>query len=252
MKFHDILIVGGNRGLGQALAEQYVAEHKTVYATARHTAPHNDRGIQWIPNIDITHENAGRLISMQYNSPQIDLLVICAGYFAKEKLDSLNYEKQLLMYKTSAIGPLFLVNTLVQQGLLKEGSRIVFVGGESGSITLRHKDTHGGNYGGHCSKAALNMTAKLLSIDLEPKSIAVGVVHTGYLRKQNPDGTFEKGGPDAVKPDEAAESLRGFISTFDISKTGQFWSVRGTAGIPSAEAILGKTTAASEPVQLPW
>jgi NAD(P)-dependent dehydrogenase (short-subunit alcohol dehydrogenase family) len=48
------------------------------------------------------------------------------------------------------------------------------------------------------SKAALNMTAKLLSIDLEKKGIAVSVVHTGYLRKQNPDGFFEKGGPDGM------------------------------------------------------
>jgi NAD(P)-dependent dehydrogenase (short-subunit alcohol dehydrogenase family) len=57
---------------------------------------------------------------------------------------------------------------------------------------------NGGNYGGHGSKAALNMTAKLLSIDLEKKGIAVSVVHTGYLRKQNPDGFFEKGGPDGM------------------------------------------------------
>jgi short-subunit dehydrogenase len=67
---------------------------------------------------------------MQYNAPKIDLLVICAGYFAKEKLDSLNYEREILMYKTTAIGPTFLVQNLVAQGLLKEGSRIVLVGGE--------------------------------------------------------------------------------------------------------------------------
>lgn len=194
----DILIVGGNRGLGEALANQYTADHKTVYATARHSAPQNPRGINWIPNIDITHENAGRLISMQYNSPQIDLLVICASYFAKEKLDELNYEKELMMYKTTAIGPTFLMQSLVAKGLLKEGSRIVLVGGESGSIALRHKSTDGGNYGGHGSKAALNMTAKLLSIDLEKKGIAVAVVHTGYLRKQNPGGSFDKGGPDGM------------------------------------------------------
>ncbi|KAF2685608.1 hypothetical protein K458DRAFT_416841 [Lentithecium fluviatile CBS 122367] len=189
---------------------------------------------------------------MQYNSPQIDLLVICAGYFAKEKFDALNYDRELLMYKTTAIGPTFLVQNLVSLGLLKEGSRIVLVGGESGSITLRHKSTHGGNYGGHASKAALNMTAKLLSIDLEKKGIAVSVVHTGYLRKQNPDGFFEKGGPDAVKPDEAAKSLKDWIATFDMSKTGQFWSVRGTAGIPSAEVIMGKKVDTSESIQLPW
>jgi len=135
---------------------------------------------------------------MQYNDPQIDVLVICAGYFAKEKLEALSYEKELLMYKTTAIGPTFLVQNLVSQGLLKEGSRIIMVGGESGSVALRHKSSHGGNYGGHGSKAALNMTARLLSIDLEKKGIAVSVVHTGYLRKQNPDGFFEKGGPDGM------------------------------------------------------
>lgn len=250
MKFHDVLVVGANRGLGEALANLYVADHKTVHATARNAAPQNSRGINWIPNIDITHENAGRLISMQYSSPQIDLLVICAGFFAKEKLEALNYEKELLMYKTTAIGPTFLVQNLVAQGLLKEGARIVLVGGESGSVALRHG--RGGNYGGHGSKAALNMTAKLLSIDLEKKGIAVSVVHTGYLRKQNPDGFFEKGGPDAVKPDEAAHSLQNWISTFDMSKTGQFWSVRGTAGIASAEHTLGSQAATLDPIQLPW
>lgn len=59
-------------------------------------------------------------------------------------------------------------------------------------------------------------------------------------------------GVAAVKPDEAARSLKDFITTFDMSKTGQFWSVRGTAGVPSAEAVLGKCSVTSEPIQLPW
>ena len=31
----------------------------------------------------------------------------------------------------------------------------------------------------------------------------------------------------AITPDEAAESLIGFIDKFDISKTGQLWAPRG-------------------------
>lgn len=248
----DILIVGGNRGLGEALARQYVKEGKNVYATARHSAPMNTHGINWIPDIDITHENAGRLIAMQYNADKIDLLVICAGYFAKETLNDLNMDRQVLMYKTTAIGPTFLIQHLVERGLLKDHSRIVLVGGESGSIALRHKTEGGGNYGGHGSKAALNMVAKLLSIDLEKKGIAVAVVHTGYLRKQNKDGFFESGGPDAIKPDEAAHLLKNWINTFDMSMTGQFWSVRGTAGIRAAEHFFEKVEDPEAPMQLPW
>lgn len=56
----------------------------------------------------------------------------------------------------------------------------------------------------------------------------------------------------AVKPDEAAHTLKDWINTFDMSKTGQFWSVRGTAGIRSAEQVLEKVEEPKEPMQLPW
>jgi NAD(P)-dependent dehydrogenase (short-subunit alcohol dehydrogenase family) len=197
----------------------------------------------------------------------IDLLVITAGYFATETLDSLNYDK------TVAIGPVFVVQHLLHAGLLKNGSRIVLVGGESGSIALRHESGPGGNYGGHGSKAALNMVGKLLSVDLRSKGVAVAIVHTGYLRKEGADGFFEVAGDKegkffggispfesdvlilcavAVKPDEAATALRSWIDTFDMSKTGQFWSVRGPAGIKTAEAVLGPVDTLPTPLQLPW
>lgn len=192
----NVLIVGANRGLGQALAHQYVKEGKKIYATARNTAPYETHGIEWIPNIDITKDNAGHVIAFSSDLNQIDLLVICAGFFAKETLEKLDYAKEIEMYKTAAIGPTFLIRHLLNCKLLKNKSRIVFVGGESGSVALRHKSEGGGNYGGHGSKAALNMVAKLLSIDLEPMGIPVAVVHTGYLRQQNADGFFDAGGPD--------------------------------------------------------
>lgn len=39
-----------------------------------------------------------------------------------------------------------------------------------------------------------------------------------------------------------------------MSKTGQFWSVRGAAGIRSAEHVLGQKHEEdlSAPMQLPW
>ncbi|KAF2747536.1 oxidoreductase [Sporormia fimetaria CBS 119925] len=246
-----VLIIGATRGLGEALAHQYVKQGMQVYATARYSVPQSTaHNLQWISHIDITHEGAGRRISAHWESAsKVDLLVICAGYFASDTLEDLDMEKQLVMYKTCAIGPTFLVHGLLHTGLLKSGSRIVLVSGESGSITLRHD--RGGNYGGHASKAALNMVGKLLSIDLKPKGIAVALVHTGYLRIQDKEGNWSKK-KDAATPEEAANALRAWIDTFDISKTGQFWSVRGPAGIRSAEAVLGPVDTLPTPLQLPW
>jgi hypothetical protein len=56
----------------------------------------------------------------------------------------------------------------------------------------------------------------------------------------------------AVKPDEAATALRKWVLTFDMSKTGQFWSVRGPAGIKTAEAVMGPVEKLPTPMQLPW
>lgn len=83
------------------------------------------------------------------------------------------------MYKTSAIGPVFIVHHLVKAGLVSKGAKVILVSSESGSITLRHESEGGGNYGHHASKSALNMVGKLLSLDLKERGIAVGIVHVG-------------------------------------------------------------------------
>lgn len=46
-------------------------------------------------------------------------------------------------------------------------------------------------------------------------------IHNDQYSKANPES--------AVTPDVAAKSLVDWISTFDISKTGQYWAPRGPA-----------------------
>jgi NAD(P)-dependent dehydrogenase (short-subunit alcohol dehydrogenase family) len=90
------------------------------------------------------------------------------------------------MYKTCAIRPTILVTALANKDdkLLDSKSKVVFVSSEIGSITLRHESEGGGNYGHHASKAALNMSAKLLNLDLKERGIAVATVHPGFIRTE--------------------------------------------------------------------
>lgn len=199
-----VLIVGATRGLGAELAKQYASSGNRVYATARHIAPYTGNpefpsNIVWIPEIDIAEQQAGFKIAARLSSETyIDILIISAGYFGKESFDDPHFDRQVQMYKTSAIGPVFLVQHLVKAGLMKKRGngptpKIMLVTSESGSVALRVGNDGGGDYGHHASKAALNMVGKLLSLDLMEMGIAVGLVHPGFMRTEMTRGVgFDK------------------------------------------------------------
>ncbi|KAF1994534.1 NAD(P)-binding protein [Amniculicola lignicola CBS 123094] len=275
-----VLIVGATRGLGASLAKAYTSQPGyTVLATARTSNPPANstfypplthhltieitiriaKSLFYIPNIDLSTPSAGPHI-LDYLSTRsitkLDIIIITAGYFATESLASPSFDAQEKMYKTCAIGPTILVTALANSPtLLSESSKIILVSSESGSIALRHESEGGGNYGHHASKAALNMCAKLLALDLKERGVAVVSVHPGFMRTEMTRGVgFDKywdvGG--AVTPDVAAESLREWIETFDIGMTGQYWAPRGAADIGTAEPVLGPKDKLPIPLQLPW
>ncbi|KAJ6020748.1 hypothetical protein N7540_006252 [Penicillium herquei] len=251
-----ILVVGATRGLGACLRDLYSKDStKRVFATSRtESVPKSESAITWLKNIDLTQPEVGqKLVSQIPASTVFSTVILSAGYFGFESFDDPDWEKEVKMYTTSAIAPVFLVHHLVKSGLLSEGSKIIIVSSESGSITLRHEKEGGGNYGHHASKAASNMVGKLLSLDLKPKGIAVGLVHPGFMRTEMTKGVgFDKywdvGG--AVTPDKAAQSLASFIEEFEMSRTGEYWAPRGPGDIGTAESVLGKDL--PTPLQLPW
>ncbi|KAK9241843.1 hypothetical protein V1506DRAFT_549425 [Lipomyces tetrasporus] len=256
----SVLILGATRGLGASLTNLYASKPSTtVFATTRSNTPPSSpssscKDANWLVDIDVASPEVGqKLISQLPSSTKLSTAIISAGYFGFETFDDPDWEKELKMYTTSAIGPVFIVHHLVKAGLLGQGSKVILVSSESGSITLRHEKEGGGNYGHHASKAALNMVGKLLSLDLREKGIAVGLVHPGFMRTDMTRSVgFDKywDGGGAVTPDESAESLASFIEDFDLNKTGQYWAPRGPRDIGTAEVVLGKDL--PTPLQLPW
>lgn len=180
----NILIVGATRGLGASLGAEYSkVSSNHVFGTSRSSTPGSNSALTWLTGVDISQPDVGqKLVSQLPASTRLSTVIVTAGYFGLETFDSPDWEKQVRMYTTSAVGPVFVVHHLVKAGLLEKGSKVILVSSESGSITLRHEKEGGGNYGHHASKAALNMVGKLLSLDLKDKGIAVGLVHPGFMR----------------------------------------------------------------------
>jgi len=254
-------VVGATRGLGASIVKSYAQDaNNRVFATARSSnPPANTKNIAYIPSLDISTPEASSTLIHYLDSrqiSQIDIVIITAGYFATESLKEPSFADQERMYRTCAIGPTILITALANKGsLLSTKSKVILVSSESGSITLRHESEGGGNYGHHASKAALNMCAKLLSLDLKDRGVAIVTVHPGFMRTEMTknvgfDKFWDDGG--AVTPDVAANSLVEWIKTFDISKTGQYWAPRGPADIGTAGPVLGPKNKLPTPLQLPW
>ena len=180
----NVLVIGASRGLGASLVKKYADVSKNfVFATSRSAeAPKSTQNISYIPGIDVASESAGSTLVSRLKPAErsLDTVIITAGYFGTESFDEPKWADQIKMYITSSVGPVFLVHHLVKARLVSEGSKIILVSSESGSITLRHETEGGGNYGHHASKAALNMAGKLLSLDLKGQGVAVGIVHVSH------------------------------------------------------------------------
>ena len=177
-----ILIVGATQGLGASLVKEYSKDKSNqIFATSRWSeTPKITSRVHYVPNIDVASKTAGSDLASKIKSASsgpLDIVIITAGYFSTESLKEPDWDAEVKMYTISSIAPVFLVHHLVEEDLVKEGSKIILVSSESGSITLRHESEGGGNYGHHASKSALNMVGKLLSLDLKEKGVSIGILH---------------------------------------------------------------------------
>lgn len=176
-----VLVTGGNRGIGYAIAKEYQAQGARVIVTVR--KPVRIEGIEVISDIDVTDDNVGAKLVRALNGTKIDILVNNAGYFygPQEKMDSLNFREELSMIDICAVGPLRITSALFNAGLLPSGSRVSMITSQGGSISWRRvQNPKGGDYGHHMSKAAANMMGMLVSQEFKDHNISVSVLHPGF------------------------------------------------------------------------
>ena len=142
----NVLVIGATRGLGASFVKQYSGRGDYVFGTARgDKAPDSEKNVEYIKGIDVSEESGGDKLAkaLKPSGKQLDLVIMNAGYLATESFDEPNYEDEVKMYKICAIGPLFIVRALVKAGLMKKGSKLIFLSSESGSITLRNEQEVG-------------------------------------------------------------------------------------------------------------
>lgn len=214
------LVTGANRGIGLELCKQLVARGDRVIAVCREPSSALQllvgEGVRVESGIDVTSAEDPLTLAKRLGDIRIDLLINNAGILSRESLDDMDFDGMRRQFEVNSLGPLRITHALLDN--LHEGSKIGLVTSRMGSVA---DNTSGGRYGYRMSKAALNIAGVSLAHDLEPRGIAVALLHPGYVKT---DMTGKTGN---IGPDEAAAGLLARLDALTLETSGTFWHQNG-------------------------
>ena len=211
-----VLITGCNRGIGLELARLFAARGDEVIGVCRQAGEELRKlGVQVIEDVDVSDADCVRRLAQTLGDKPIDVLVNNAGILKSDTFGELDYNAMLEQYRVNALGPLRVTEALA--GNLRRGSKVAIVTSRVGSI---EDNGSGGYYGYRASKTAVNQIGTNLAIELEPRGIAVGLLHPGMV------ATGMTGG-HGIEPDKAARGLLARIDELCPENSGGFWHAEG-------------------------
>ena len=141
--------------------------------------------------------------------------------FQEQSLMTIPTNRMMAAFNLNTIGMLRVVQSVVPF-LKTESSKIGVISSGMGSIA---DNTSGGSYAYRCSKAAVNMLCKGMSVDLLKQNVAVVACNPGMVATDfgpGKEAMAKMGGMDV------SQSVSGLLQVFDglsLANTGRFMSV---------------------------
>ncbi|MCB9459050.1 MAG: SDR family oxidoreductase [Anaerolineaceae bacterium] len=220
-----VLITGSNRGIGLGLVKQALANGDMVFAACRTpedaaelTALGNQYGdkLHLIP-LDVSDAVSikASVDAVKQYTDSLDVLINNAAINPRDKasrLGNLDMDTVSRVLHVNVTGPMIVVQAY--HDLLKKGSnsRIVMMSSGMGSIS----GSSGGSYAYRMSKAAINMAAQSLSVDLRGDGIIVIAMDPGWVQT-------DMGGPSAsITVDTSTSGQWRVINGLSMADTGGY------------------------------
>ena len=221
------LITGANRGIGLEFVRQYATDGWRVLACARHESPEllelaeKHPGRVEVCRLDVEDCDGIAGLSKKHSDLAIDLLINNAGVYSEKDEKGFSHtdcDEWAKVFRINTMAPLRMAEAFFQQVSRGGLKIIVSISSIMGSVS---DNSSGGNYLYRSSKAALNMVAKSMAIDLKPSGIISVVFHPGWVRT-------DMGGPNAAIPvEQSVSGMRQVISDLRLSDSGKFLDYAG-------------------------
>ncbi len=230
-----VLITGANRGIGLEHVRQYAVAGADVIATCRDPGAAAE-----LQAIAAAHPGKVRIEALSVNDAAsvaalaerlkgvaIDVLINNAGTYgpiplpdgmAHQTLSGMDYDIWADILATNVVSPFRITAALIDN--LKAGETKTIVMMSSGLASIG-TNVYGGSHAYRSSKAALNMLAKGLAVELKGDGVTVIAMAPGWTRTA-------LGGPDA--PYSVEESVAGqqkVIAGLSLEDTGKFLDLAG-------------------------
>jgi NAD(P)-dependent dehydrogenase (short-subunit alcohol dehydrogenase family) len=229
---NTVLITGANRGIGLALAKEYLRRGDVVLAACRRP----DRAAA-LDDLQAAHPGALHVIALDIDSDascaaageaaakaggRIDVLINNAAVGSgdgERSIASADLEAVLGVLRTNVLGALRVTRAMLNLVRKGENPRIVNISSGAGRITGRDEP---GMLGYGSSKAALNFATVSLAAELKPEGIVVIPMSPGWVKT-------DMGGPEArIEPAESAAGIAAVIDKLTLDDTGLWYSYDGT------------------------
>lgn len=216
----NILVTGGNRGIGRALATFYADRGDNVWATSRVGAPQGAHAaINWQP-LDVTNPASFAALSKGLEDVPLDLLICNAGvYLDKGNQIGTGYAPHdwASSFAVNVTGVFLSIEAVLPALKRSRNARIAIIGSAMGSDAR----APGGSYIYRASKAAALNLGRNLATDFRDFGIAVGVYHPGWV-------ATDMGGAGAdIQVDQAITGLTAEFDALDMSRSGCFRTYDG-------------------------
>ena len=179
-RFEDknVLVTGGNSGIGLAAALSFAKEGARVVFTGRDQSTLDKATAQLGENAIAVRNDAGSVADgiklatlLQQRGVMLDAVFINAGVAKLVPFQAVEEEIWDVSFNTNVKGPYFLIKALIP--LLNPGAAIVLNGSINAHIGMPNSSVYA------ASKAALISLAKTLSSELLSRGVRVNVVSPG-------------------------------------------------------------------------
>lgn len=223
------LITGANRGLGLEFVKQLSAQGWHVLACCRQ--PQQAEAL-----IQIAASHPGQVsiyplsvedpaqisrLAQQLQDQPLDLLINNAGYYpggSRENFGHTDTQAWIRAFEINSIAPLKMAEAFVEHLERGQLKTIALITSKMGSMA---DNSSGGVYLYRTSKAALNMVAKSLAQDLEPRGIKVALLHPGWVKT-------DMGGPNAlISPQQSVSGMLKVMLQLGWQDSGRFLGYDG-------------------------
>jgi NAD(P)-dependent dehydrogenase (short-subunit alcohol dehydrogenase family) len=201
----SLLLIGASRGLGLAIAEQYLKQGWHVVGTVRggdrtklHALREHWKGQLEIETVDINIPDEVVALRTGLKGRMLDLVLVNAGVKNddRETIADVSTEEFVRVMVTNALSPLRAIETL--EGLVPPGGTIAIMSSGQGSVT---NNESGGYEVYRASKAALNTLMRSFAARHARDNRTLLLLAPGWVRT-------DMGGPQArLSIDESIPSL---------------------------------------------